>query len=385
MDFSLSEELLMLREMAHKFTEQEIKPIAEKIDVEGDIPQSLIKQMAELGFFGICFPEEYGGVGAGELGYCMVSEEVSRGSASVTVLLGAHASIGAMSIYLDGTEEQRKKYLVPLALGEKIAAFALTEPNAGSDAAALETTAVKDGNEFVINGNKIYISNGSIAETIIVFAVTDKALGAHGGVTAFIVETDFPGFKVVRDEDKMGIRGSHTSELLFEDMRVPAENVLGSYGAGFLTAMKALDRGRLGLGAGCLGAAKEVLNMSAKHAKERKQFGKPIGDNQAIQWMLADMCSDIYAMESIVYRTAWMCDQGMRYSRESAIVKAFCSEKADQIIHKAIQIHGGIGYMKDFPLERMYRDSRINLIFEGTNEIQRWIIARDILKKGGYE
>lgn len=384
MDFSLSEELLMLRDMARKFTEQEIKPIAEKIDVEGDIPESLIKQMADLGFFGICFPEEYGGVGAGELGYCMVSEEVSRGSASVTVLLGAHASIGAMSIYLDGTEEQRQKYLVPLATGEKIAAFALTEPNAGSDAAAIETTAVKDGNEFIINGNKIYISNGSIADTVIVFAVTDKALGAHGGVTAFIVETDYPGFKVVRDEDKMGIRGSHTSELLFEDMRVPAENVLGRYGAGFLTAMKALDRGRLGLGAGCLGASKEVLSMSAKHASERKQFGKPIGDKQAIQWMLADMCADIYAMEGMVYRTAWMCDQGMRYSRESAIVKAFCSEKADQIIHKAIQIHGGIGYMKDFPLERMYRDSRINLIFEGTNEIQRWIIARDILKKGGY-
>ncbi|MBD3287855.1 acyl-CoA dehydrogenase [candidate division KSB1 bacterium] len=384
MDFSLSEELTMLRDMARKFTDQEIKPQADAIDRDGDIPESLIKQMAELGFFGICFPEEYGGVGAGELGYCIVSEEVSRGSASITVLLGAHASIGAMSIYLDGTEEQRKKYLTPLSTGENIAAFALTEPNAGSDAAAIETTAVKDGNEFVINGRKIYISNGSIADTIIVFAVTDKALGAHGGVTAFIVEANLPGYKVVRDEDKMGIRGSHTSELLFEEMRVPAENVLGRYGAGFLTAMKALDRGRLGLGAGCLGAAKEVLDMSAQHAKERKQFGKSIADNQAIQWMLSDMCSDIYAMESIVYRTAWMCDQGMKFSRQSAIVKTFCSEKADEIIHKAIQIHGGIGYMKDFPLERMYRDSRINLIFEGTNEIQRMIIARDILKKGGY-
>ena len=384
MDFTFSEELNMLRDMVRKFTEQEIKPIAEKIDVEGDIPQDLIQQMAELGFFGLCFPEEYGGVGAGELGYCILSEEISRGSASITVLVGAHVSISAMSIYLDGTEEQKKKYLIPMSQGKKIGAFALTEPSAGSDAAAIETTAVKDGNEFVLNGQKIYISNGSIAEVIIVFAVTDKALGAHGGVTAFIVEPDYPGFKVGHDEDKMGIRGIHSTELFFEDMRVPAENVLGRFGAGFLTAMKALDRGRLGLGAGCTGAAKEVLDMSAKYATERKQFGKPIGDNQAIQWMLAEMAMDTYAMESMVYRTAWMCDQGMRFSRESAIVKAFCSEKADRIIHKAIQLHGGIGYMKDFPLERIYRDSRINLIFEGTNEIQRMIIARDVMKKGGY-
>lgn len=384
MDFTFPEELNMLREMVRKFTEQEIKPIAEKIDVEGDIPQDLIQQMAELGFFGICFPEEYGGAGAGELGYCILSEEISHGSASVTVLIGAHASISAMSIYLDGTEDQKKKYLVPMSRGEKIGAFALTEPNAGSDAAAIETTAVKDGNEYVLNGQKIYISNGSIASVIIVFAVTDKSLGAHGGVTAFIVEPDFPGFKVGHDEDKMGIRGVHSTELLFEDMRVPAENVLGKFGIGFLTAMKALDRGRLGLGAGCLGAAKEVLQMSTKYAKERFQFGKPIGENQAIQWMLADMAIEIYAMENMVYRAAWMCDQGMRFSRESAIVKAFCSEKADRIIHRAIQIHGGIGYMKDFPLERIYRDSRINLIFEGTNEIQRMIIARDVMKKGGY-
>jgi len=225
MDFAFPDELNMLREMVRKFAEQEIKPIAEKIDVEGDIPQDLIQQMAELGFFGICFPEEYGGVGAGEVGYCILSEEISRGSASVTVLIGAHASISAMSIYLDGTEQQKKKYLVPMSRGEMIGAFALTEPNAGSDAAAIETTAVKDGNQFVLNGQKIYISNGSIASVIIVFAVTDKALGAHGGVTAFIVEPEYPGFKIGREEDKMGIRGTHTSELIFEDMRVPAENV----------------------------------------------------------------------------------------------------------------------------------------------------------------
>jgi len=384
MDFTFSEELVMLRDMVRKFTEQEIKPIAEKMDREGEIPKDLIEQMAELGFLGLCFPEEYGGVGAGELGYCLLSEEISRGSASVTVLVGAHTSISAMSIYLDGTEEQKKKYLVPMAQGKKIGAFALTEPNAGSDAAAIETTAVKDGKEFVLNGQKIYITNGSLAQVIVVFAVTDKALGAHGGVTAFIVEPDFAGFKVGHEEDKMGIRGTCTSELFFEDMRVPAENVLGRFGAGFLTAMKALDRGRLGLGAGCLGAAKEVISLSANHAKERKQFGNPIGELQAIQWMIADMTMETYAMECMVYRTAWLCDENKKFSRESAIVKAYCSEAADRIIHKAIQIHGGIGYMRDYPLERIYRDSRINLIFEGTNEIQRLIIARDVLKRGGY-
>ena len=384
MDFKFPEELEMLRQMVRKFVDQEIKPIARQIDDEEDIPQDLVQKLIDLGFFGISFPEEYGGADAGELGYCILAEEISRGSASVTVLIGAHASIGVMSIYLDGTEEQKKKYLPSLVPGEKIAAFALTEPNAGSDAAALKTTAVRDGDNYILNGQKIFITNGSIADVVIVFAVTDKALGAHGGVTAFIVEKDFPGFKIGREEEKMGIRGSKTSELIFENMKVPAENVLGRFGTGFITAMKALDRGRLGLAAGCLGSSKEVLDLSIKYANERKQFGKRIGDNQAIQWMLADSAMEVYAMESLIYRTAWMCDQDIRFTRESAMCKTYCSEAAGRIVDRAVQIHGGMGYMKEFPIELFYRDSRINRIFEGTNEIQRLIIAQTLLKRGAY-
>lgn len=384
MDFKFTEELEMLRQMVSKFVDQELKPIARKIDEDGDIPADFIQKLKELGFFGLAFPEEYGGAGAGEVGYCILAEEISHGSASITTLLGAHASIGVMSIYLDGTEEQKQKYLPSLCSGDKIAAFALTEPNAGSDAAAIETTAVRDGDHFVVNGQKIYITNGSIANVIIVFAVTDKALGAHGGVTAFIVENTYPGFKVGREEEKMGIRGTKTTQLFFEDMKVPAENVVGQFGAGFVTAMKALDRGRLGLAAGCLGASKEALQLCIKHANERKQFGKPIAENQAIKWMLADSAMEIYAMDSMIYRAAWMCDQGMKFTQEAAICKAYCSEAADRIADRAIQIHGGLGYMKDYPLELMYRDSRINRIFEGTNEIQRLIIANNLLKKGSY-
>ncbi len=372
----------MFRKIIHKFVDQELKPIARKIDEEGEIPADFLQQMRELGFFGLAFPEEYGGASTGEIGYCIFAEEISRGSASITTLMGAHASISAMSIYLDGTDGQKQKYLPALCSGEKIGAFALTEPNAGSDAAAIETTAVRDGDHFVLNGQKIYITNGAIADVIIVFAVTDKALGAHGGVTAFIVEKTFPGYKIGREEEKMGMRGSKTTQLFFEDMKVPAENVLGQFGAGFITAMKALDRGRLGLAAGCLGASKEVIQLSIKHANERRQFGKPIGENQAIQWMLADSAMEIYAMEGMVYRAAWMCDQGMKFSQEAAMCKAYCSEAADRIADRAIQIHGGLGYMKDYPLELVYRDARINRIFEGTNEIMRLIIANNLLKKG---
>ncbi|MBL7074933.1 acyl-CoA dehydrogenase family protein [candidate division KSB1 bacterium] len=383
-EFTFTEEQNMLRDMVRKFVDQEVRPLARQIDEEEEIPEDLIKKMAELGFFGIVFPEEYGGAGMEEIGYCILMEEVARGCGSTTVMIGAHQSIGAMAIYLDGTEEQRKKYLVPLARGEKIAAFALTEANAGSDAAAIQTTAVRDRDDYVLNGEKIFITNGSIADIVSVFAVTDKALGARGGVTTFIVEADTPGFKAEKDDHKMGIRGTRTSTLVFEDMRIPKENVLGRFGAGFLTAMKTLDVGRLSLGAGCVGAGKELIDLSTQHAKTRVQFGKPIAEQEAIQWMLAEMAAEVYAMESLVYRAAWMCDQKMRYSREAAIAKMYCTEALDRIVDKAVQIHGGMGYMQEYPIERMYRDSRINRIFEGTNEIQRMIIARDVIKKGRY-
>ena len=251
MDFTFTEEQNMLRDMVREFVDNEVRPIAGEIDEKADIPRELIDKIAGLGMLGICFPEEYGGGGVGETGYCIMMEEMSRGCGSTAVMIGAHVSIGATAIYLDGTEEQKQKYLIPMAQGKLIGAFALTEPAAGSDAAAMETTAVKDGDEFILNGQKIYITNGSIADVVSVFAVTDREKGPRGGVTAFIVETSYPGFKVLKNEEKMGIRGSHTSHLIFEDMRVPKENVLGRDGSGFVTAMKTLDRGRLGLYAGC--------------------------------------------------------------------------------------------------------------------------------------
>jgi acyl-CoA dehydrogenase len=380
MDFTFTEEQEMLRSTIKKFVDKEVRPLAEQIDREAEIPKELIQKIAKQGFLGICFPEEYGGAGVGEIGYCIMLEEFSRACASTTVFIGAHVSIGTMAIYLDGSEEQKKKYLPALCSGEKIAAFALTEPEAGSDAANLQTTAELDGDHYVINGGKIYTTNGAIADIVSLFAVTDKEKGARGGVSAIIIETDTPGFEVVRVEDKMGIRGTFTSELRFENMRVPKENILGRPGLGFMTAMKTLDVGRLSLAAGCLGASKELLEMSADYAKQRVQFGKPIAQNQAIQWMLADMATEIFAMESLVYRAAWMLDQGMRISKYSAMAKLYCSETLDRIVDRAVQIHGGLGYMKKYPVERFYRDSRINRIFEGTNEVQRMVIARSILK-----
>jgi len=384
MDFTLSEEHEMLRDMTRKFVDNEIKPLARRIDEEERIPPELMDKMREQGFFGIPFAEEHGGVGAGETGYCVVLEEMGRGSASVAVVLAAHTSIGVMAIYLDGTEEQKRKYLPALCSGEKIAAFALTEPGAGSDAAAISTTAVPDGDDYILNGSKIYITNGDIADVVSVFAATDKSLGVRGGITAFIVESDMPGFSRGPKEKKMGIRGSGTCELFFKDMRVPKANVIGRVGLGFVTAMKTLDVGRLSLGGACVGAGKELIDLSIQHASQRVQFGEPIIRKQAIQWMLAEMAADTFAMENMVYRAAWMCDQGMKVSRESAIVKMFCSEALDRIVDKAVQIHGGMGYMQDYPIEMFYRDARINRIFEGTNEVQRMVIASDLTRKGRY-
>ncbi len=384
MDFKFTEEHNMLRAMVRKFVDQDVKPLAAKIDKEKAIPEELLKKAAGLGLMGIPFPEEYGGSEQGEIGACIMLEELGHGCASTAVTISAHQSLASTSIYVDGTNEQKEKYLVPLAKGEKLGAFALTEPQAGSDAAAIKTSAVRDRDDFVINGNKIWITNGSNADIIVVYAVTDPEKGAHGGVSAFIVESSTPGFKVGTIEEKMGIRGSTTAELIFEDMKVPMDNMLGVYGAGFITAMKALDIGRLSLGAAALGASKELLDLSLKFAKERKQFNVPICEHQAVQFMLADMSTKIYAMEGMVYRTANMVDNGEKFTRESAIVKIFCSEALDWIVDTALQIHGGLGYMSHYPVERFYRDSRINRIFEGTNEIQKIVIAKELIKKGTY-
>lgn len=375
--FDFTEEQQMLREMVRDFTKTEIKPIAHKIDEEECIPSELIQKMANLGLLGAAFPAEYGGGGFGEVGYCVMQEEISRGCLSTATFIGAHESIGANSIFIGGSEALKKKYLVPLAEGKKIGAFALTEVLAGSDSFNLRTKAIRDGDEWVINGEKMWITNGCIADIVSTFARTER------GITGFVVETKTPGFIAGPPEKKMGIRGSVTSPISLENVRVPKENIIGDDGRGFIIAMKTLDAGRLGLGAACLGAGKELLELSTKYAKERKQFDVSISQFEAIQFMLADMAMTLYAMESIIYRTAAAYDAGKSISRQSASVKLFCSEALDTIVDMAVQIHGGMGYSREMPIERFYRDSRINRIFEGTNEIQRVVIAREVLKKNG--
>ncbi len=376
-EFGFTEDQIMLRDMTREFAQNEIKPIAAKIDADEKIPAELIKKIGELGFLGVAFPEEYGGGGFGEVGYCLMQEEIARACMSTATFIGAHQSIGSNVIYLGGTEEQKQKYLVPLAKGEKIGAFCLTEAQAGSDSFNVKTRAHLDGNEWVINGEKLWITNGGIADTVSVFARTEK------GLSAFIVETSTPGYQAGPAEKKMGIKGSTTNAITFDNVRIPKENLIGVEGRGFLLAMKTLNAGRLGLGAACIGASKEMLEMSAQYAKQRKQFDQSISNFQAIQFMLAEMSALIYAMESIVYRTAVDYDAKKDVGRTSAIVKVFCSESLDKIADYAVQIHGGMGYSRELPIERFYRDSRINRIFEGTSEIQKGIIAREVLKKNG--
>lgn len=372
-----TEEQNMLREMVKDFATNELKPIAAKIDEEEAIPDEIINKIKELGILGAAFPEEYGGSGFGEIGYCIVQEEIGRACLSTATFIGAHVSIGTNCIYLGGTEDIRQKYVVPLASGQKIAAFALTEERAGSDAFDLSTKAEFDGKNWILNGEKQWITNGPIADVFAVFARTKR------GITGFVVERDFPGVSTGAPEKKMGIRGSKTSSITFDNVVVPPENVLGVEGKGFLLAMKTLDAGRLGLGAACLGACKELLELSTNYAKNRKQFGEPIANFQAIQFMLAEMALMIYNMESIVYRTATAYDTGELLSRQSAMVKLYSSESLDKCVDYAMQIHGGMGFSREMPIERFYRDARINRIFEGTSEIQKLVIARDVIKRNG--
>jgi alkylation response protein AidB-like acyl-CoA dehydrogenase len=376
-EFSFTEEQNMLREMVRDFAVKELKPIAAKIDEEEKIPPDIIKKVGELGLLGAAFPVEYGGGGFGEVGYCIIQEEVSRACLSTATFIGAHQSIGTNAIYIGGNEELKQKYVIPLAEGRLIGAFCLTEVQAGSDSFNLRTTAQLDGDSWILNGEKLWITNGGLADIVSVFARTSR------GISAFVVETKYPGFHAGPAEKKMGIRGSTTNPISFDNVRVPKENIIGQDGRGFLIAMKTLDAGRLGLGAACLGAAKELLEMSSKYAKERVQFDQAIGNFQAIQFMLSEMAMLIYAMESVVYRTAVDYDLKKNIGMHSAIVKLFCSEGLDKIVDYAVQIHGGIGYSREYPVERFYRDSRINKIFEGTNEIQKGIIAREVLKHNG--
>ncbi len=380
MDFTFSEEHEMVRELARKFADKEVRQHAEANDKNSDVPREIIDKAAELGFLGLPFPEKYGGADMGEIGYCIMLEELARACFSTAVVIGGHVSIGAMAVYLGATEEQKKRLLPAMCAGEKLASFALTEPQAGSDAGAMRTTAVKKGDRYIINGQKTFITNGGIADVYSIFALTKPEAGMRG-ISAFLVDKDTPGFKAGKPEEKMGIRGSHTTDLFFEDMEVPAENMLGEENKGFGVAMKTLDVGRVGIAALSLGAAKEVTDLSVLHSKQRVQFGKPLARLQAIQWMLAEMATSVYAMDTMVYRTAWMYDEGKNITQEAAIAKLFCSEELAKCADHAVQIHGGMGYMRDYPIERFYRDARITRIFEGTNEIQKLVIARDELKK----
>jgi alkylation response protein AidB-like acyl-CoA dehydrogenase len=383
MDFSFPKEYQLFRRMAREFCENEVKPLAKVIDREHRVPHETIKKAAKLGLMGVPFPQKYGGMGGGEIGYCILAEELTRVCSSTATVIGAHIGIAAMSIHLDGTEEQKQKYLVPMAQGTAIGAFGLTEAEAGSDAAAIKTSAVRDGDHFVLNGAKVFITNGDIADTIVIMAVTDPALGAYGGITAFIVETGWPGYSIGSLENKMGIRGSSTAECVLQDVRVPKENILGEFGAGFLTFMKSLDIGRASLGAACLGGAQAAMEASMRWAKAREQFGVPIATKQSIHFMIADMATEIEALRSLVYRTAWMIDSGQPHILEAAACKLFGSEVAHRCVDRAMQIHGALGYSRDYEIERGWRDQRISEIYEGTNEIQKLVIAANLFRPEG--
>ena len=383
MDFSFPKEYQLFRRMARDFCQNEVKPRAKAIDREHTVPFDILKKAAKLGLLGVPFPQKYGGMGGGETGYCILAEELGRVCSSTATVIGAHIGIAAMAIHLDGTEEQKRKYLVPMAQGTAIGSFGLTEAQAGSDAAAIKTTAVRDGDHFVINGAKVFITNGDIADFMTVMAVTDPALGAYGGITAFIVETDTPGFSIGTLENKMGIRGSSTAETVFEDVRVPKENVLGQFGAGFLTFMKTLDIGRASLGAACLGGAQASMEACIQWAKARQQFGVPIATKQSVHFMIADMATEIEALRSLIYRTAWMIDTGQPHIMEAAACKLFGSEVAHRCVDRAMQIHGALGYSRDYHIERGWRDQRITEIYEGTSEIQRLVIAANLFRPHG--
>ncbi|MFJ7509508.1 acyl-CoA dehydrogenase family protein [Peribacillus simplex] len=380
MDFRLDEDILLLKENIRQFIEEQIDPFSMQIEDEDHIPESIINLSKEIGLFGLSIPERYGGLGIGMVGKCALYEEIGKTHNGYTTLIGAHTGIGTVGIVEMGNEMQKEKYLPDMASGNRIGAFALTEPAAGSHATNLKMTAVKNGDKYILNGTKHYITNADVADIFTVMAVTDKDKGAKG-ITSFIVEKDFPGFRVGSMERKMGLRGSHSAELVFEDCEVPAENVLGDVGQGYVNALKILANGRAGLAARNLGSCQYLLDLSTKYATEREQFNVPIIDHQAVSHMIAEMAMEIEALRSFTYRVAWMVDQKEKIIKEAAMLKLYGSEVYNRVADKAVQIHGGMGYMKDYPVERFYRDARITRIYEGTSEIQKNIITGQLKRK----
>ena len=380
MDFELTDEQELIREAVREFAEAEVAPIAAEIDRDHRFPHELLPKMADLNLMGMPYPEKVGGAGADEVSYVIAVEELSRACASTGVILSAHTSLATWPIFKFGTPAQHERYLHDMASGRRLGAFALTEPAAGTDAAAGTCTAILTGDEYILNGSKIFITNAPFAEIYIVFAKTDPAAKGTRGMSAFIVEKGTPGFSVGEAEHKLGIRGSSTPPLYFNDCHIPKDALLDGEGYGFKVAMQTLDGGRIGIAAQALGIAQAALDASVAYAKERVQFGKPIANLQAIQWMIADMATEIDAARLLVYRAASCMDNDRPYSTEGAMAKLFASEVATRVAGKAIQIHGGYGYTESYPVERNYRDAKITEIYEGTSEVQRMVIARSALR-----
>jgi butyryl-CoA dehydrogenase len=379
MKLELNEQQKMIKKMVHEFAEKEIAPVAAELDKKAEYPKKILEKMAKLGLLGIIIPPEFGGAGLDTVSYAIVIEEISRKCASTGVITSVHNSLTAWPIMKYGTDEQKKKYLPILAKGEKIGAFAGTEPNAGSDLGAMKTSAILKNDKYIINGDKTFITSGPEAGIIIIFAVTDKNAGSKG-ISAFIVENTFKGYKVGSVFEKLGINASKTSELIFENMEVPRENLLGKEGEGFKIALSTLDGGRIGIASQAVGIAQAALEECIEYSKQRVQFGKPIAQFQAIQWMIADMATKIEAARYLVYNAAYKKDNNERYTKEAAMAKLFASEVAVDAAIKAVQIHGGYGYTKEYTVERLFRDAKITEIYEGTSEVQRMVIAGNLLK-----
>ncbi|WP_094605664.1 Acyl-CoA dehydrogenase, short-chain specific [Sporomusa silvacetica DSM 10669] len=379
MQFQLTEEQKTMQKLVREFAEKEVAPGAAERDEKEEFSREIADAMGEMGFAGICFPEKYGGAEVDVLSYILAVEELSRADAGVGITLSATVSLCAWPIFNFGTEEQKQKYLIPLTEGTKQGAFGLTEPNAGTDAASQQTVAVLDGDNYVLNGSKIFITNAGEAEIYVVFAMTDKSKGVKG-ITAFILEKGMPGFTFGKKEHKMGIHSSMTNELIFQDVKVPKENMLGKEGQGFKIAMATLDGGRIGVAAQALGIAQAALENAVKYSKERVQFGKSISSNQAIGFMLADMATKVDAARLLVYRAAYLKDQGLPYSKEAAMAKMYASDVAMEVSTDAVQIFGGYGYSREYPVERLMRDAKITQIYEGTNQVQRMVISGSLLR-----
>ncbi len=379
MDFVLSKEQEMARTLFKEFAENEVKPLAQEVDETEHFPRETVEKMQKLGFMGIPQPKEYGGQGCDTLTYVLCVEELSKVCGTTGVIVSAHTSLGADPIKKFGTPEQKEKYLRPLATGKMLGAFGLTEPGAGTDASGQQTKAVLEGDHYVLNGSKIFITNGGEADVYIIFAMTDKSKGTKG-ISAFIVEKDFPGFRIGTKEKKMGIRGSSTTELIFENCIVPKENLLGQEGKGFSIAMATLDGGRIGIAAQALGIAEGALEETVAYVKERKQFGRPIAKFQNTQFQIADMATKVEAARYLVYRAAIAKDTKKRFSVEAAMAKLYAAEVAMEVTTKAVQLLGGYGYTREYPVERMMRDAKITEIYEGTSEVQRMVISSDVIK-----